>query len=224
MSEKLLSTIAEAVRNLQHQQAERLVREALDGGLSPERILDQAVVVGMREVGELYEQRKAFLLELQLVGELADDLIAMMLPFMTRNRGTAEKRQGKVLLATVFGDLHDIGKKLVGIELQMAGYQVLDIGLNQPSSEIIRSAEDTGADVIALSSLLLITMPQQAEVIRQLAEMGLRHKYRVLVGGGPTSSQWARRIGADSWAPNARKTVEEMAKLLSAPPASRKSI
>ncbi len=208
----LIQDIADAVERLEEDRALGLVKNALDKGAEPLEILQDGIVKGLKAVGDKFEKGDYFLLELQEGGDLAEKLIPMIKEKMPSDQ-TANK--ATVVIATVKGDLHDIGKNLVVLQLSLNGYKVHDLGINVPTMDIIQKAKALNADVIGLSSLLLVTMPYQAEVIRYLNEMGLRDKFKVIIGGGPTTGEFADQIGADGWAPDAVQAVAVVDRILS---------
>ncbi len=199
-----IKEIADAVEKLEEDKAISLVEDELNRGTEPQEVLQEGVVKGLRAVGDKFEKGDYFLLELQEGGDLADKLIPMVMEKMSSEQAQAK---ATVVIATVKGDLHDIGKNLVSLQLSLNGYKVNDLGINVPTMDIINKAKEVNAEVIALSSLLMVTMPYQAEVIRYLSEMGLRDKFKIIIGGGPTTQEFAEQIGADGWAPNAVQAV-----------------
>lgn len=200
----LFQEIASSVEKLEGEKAETLVKKALEDGADPHEVLQNGIVKGLRGVGEKFEKGDYFLLELQEGGDLAGVLIPLV---MEKMDATQSETKANVVLATVKGDLHDIGKNLVSLQLSLNGYKVHDMGINVPTMEIINKAKEVDANVIALSSLLLVTMHYQAELIRYLVEMGLRERFKVIIGGGPTTLEFADQIGADGWAPDAVQAV-----------------
>jgi methylmalonyl-CoA mutase cobalamin-binding domain/chain len=199
-----IQEIAEAVEKLEEEKAVALVTDALNEGTNPQEVLQEGVVKGLRAVGSKFEKGEYFLLELQEGGDLAGQLIPLVMERMSADQ---IETKATVVIATVKGDLHDIGKNLVSLQLSLNGYKVKDLGINVPTMDIINKAKEANAEVIALSSLLMVTMPYQAEVIRYLTEMGLRDKFKVIIGGGPTTREFAEQIGADGWAPDAVQAV-----------------
>ena len=199
-----IQEIAEAVEKLEEDKALDLVNNALDAGADPMEVLQDGIIKGLKAIGDKFEKGEYFLLELQEGGDLAEKLIPMVKEKMRSDQASTK---AVVVMATVKGDLHDIGKNLVSLQLSLNGYKVHDLGINVPTMDIINKAKELNAQVIGLSSLLLVTMPYQAEVIRYLSEMGLRDKYKVVIGGGPTTKEFADQIGADGWAPDAVKAV-----------------
>jgi methylmalonyl-CoA mutase cobalamin-binding domain/chain len=199
-----IKEIADAVEKLEEDKAISLVTDELNKGAEPQEVLQEGIVKGLRAVGDKFEKGDYFLLELQEGGDLADKLIPMVMEKMSSEQAQAK---ATVVIATVKGDLHDIGKNLVSLQLSLNGYKVNDLGINVPTMDIINKAKEVNAEVIALSSLLMVTMPYQAEVIRYLSEMGLRDKFKIIIGGGPTTQEFAEQIGADGWAPDAVRAV-----------------
>ena len=206
-----IQEIADAVEKLEEDKAVALVTDALNEGVNPQEILQEGIVKGLREVGAKFEKGEYFLLELQEGGDLADKLIPVVMEKMSPNQ---IKAKATVVIATVKGDLHDIGKNLVSLQLSLNGYKVNDLGINVPTMDIINKAKEANAEVIALSSLLMVTMSYQAEVIRYLTEMGLRDQFKVIIGGGPTTREFAEQIGADGWAPDAVQAVDVVDNML----------
>ena len=207
-----IQDIAEAVEKLEEDKALALVKDALDKGADPHEVLQDGIVKGLRGIGDKFERGDYFLLELQEGGDMAEKLIPIVKEKMGSNQSTTK---ATVVIATVKGDLHDIGKNLVCLQLSLNGYKVHDLGINVPTMDIINKAKELQAEIIGLSSLLLVTMPYQAEVIRYLNEMGLRDKFKVIIGGGPTTREFAEQIGADGWAPDAVQAVGVVDNLLS---------
>ena len=199
-----IQEIAEAVERLEEDKAVSLVKDELDKGTNPQDVLQEGIVKGLKAVGDKFEKGDYFLLELQEGGDLADKLIPLVMGKMSSEQ---VKTKATVIMATVKGDLHDIGKNLVSLQLSLNGYKVHDLGINVSTMDIINKAKEANADVIGLSSLLVVTMPYQAEVIRYLMEMGLRDRFKVIIGGGPTTREFAAQIGADGWAPDAVQAV-----------------
>ena len=206
-----IQEIAEAIERLDGARAEELVREALKEGANPWQVLQEGIVKGIKAVGDKFGKGEYFLLELQEGADLAERLVPLVKPHLSSEQ---VKPRGIVVMATVKGDLHDIGKNLVIMQLSLNGYQVHDMGMDNPAMSIINKAKEVKADVIGLSALLLSTLPCQAEVVRTLKDLGLRDKYRVVIGGGVTTQAWADEIGADGWGADAVQAVVVVDKLL----------
>jgi dimethylamine corrinoid protein len=206
-----IQEIAEAVERLDEARAEALVKEALKEGANPWQVLQEGIVKGIKAVGDKFGKGEYFLLELQEGADLAQRLVPLVKPQLSSEQA---KPKGIIVMATVKGDLHDIGKNLVIMQLSLNGYQVHDMGMDNPAMSIINKAKEVKADVIGLSALLLSTLPCQAEVIRTLKDLGLRDKYQVVIGGGVTTQAWADEIGADGWGADAVQAVEVVDRLL----------
>lgn len=154
----------------------------------------------MGEVGDLFSRFEIFLPDLMIAGEKMKRCMALLQPQI---KGGTGGTGGKVVIGTVSGDLHDIGKNLVATMLAVGGFEVIDLGVNIPPLEFVKTGRDQRANVLALSSLMTASLPYQKEVIDLLKEMGLRDRLYVIVGGGPVTAEYAAQIGADGWAANA---------------------
>jgi methylmalonyl-CoA mutase cobalamin-binding domain/chain len=206
-----IQDIADAIEKLEGARAEELVREALKEGANPWQVLQEGIVKGIKAVGDKFGKGEYFLLELQEGADLAERLVPLVKPRLSSEQ---VKPKGIVVMATVKGDLHDIGKNLVIMQLALNGYQVHDMGMDNPAMNIINKAKEVKADIIGLSALLLSTLPCQAEVIKTLRDLGLRDRFRVIIGGGVTTQAWADEIGADGWGADAVQAVAVVDKLL----------
>jgi methylmalonyl-CoA mutase cobalamin-binding domain/chain len=179
---------------------ERLVAE---GGDVMEAV--DTATRAMHEIGDRFAAFEIFLPDLMIAGEKMKRCMEVLRPHI--QAGAAREASGRVVLGTVSGDLHDIGKNLVGTMLTVGGYEVSDLGVNVPPLEFVKVAREQRAQIIALSSLMTASLPYQKEVIDLLTEMGQRDKYFVIVGGGPVTAEFATSIGADGWAENAAQAV-----------------
>jgi 5-methyltetrahydrofolate--homocysteine methyltransferase len=188
------------------------VRAALETGLAPFEIVTLGLADGMAEVGRLYESGEFYLPELVLAGTTMAAAMTVLQPLLVDRSGGRGK--GTIVLGTVQGDLHNIGKNIVGTLLEAAGFTVHDIGVDQSVTSFVRKARETGADIVAMSALLTTTLPHMARVIEALQEADLRSRVRVMVGGAPVSRTFADRIGAEGFAPDAVKAVREAERLM----------
>ncbi len=189
-----------------------LVQEALDGGADTNDILLNGLSRGMEMVGEKYETGEYFIPDMLTAAEAVEEGMKVMEPHLVKGEGGSGK--GKVVMATVEKDLHDIGKNLVSIMLKGAGFTVVDLGIDVPAARIVEAAEEEGAGLVGLSALLNTTMSNMGDVVKELEEKGLRDKVKVLIGGAPTSEDFAREIGADSYGKDAFAAIKEAEKLL----------
>jgi 5-methyltetrahydrofolate--homocysteine methyltransferase len=189
-----------------------LVKEALENEIGTDRILLEGLSRGMKMVGEKYESGDYFIPDMLAAAEAVEAGMAVMEPQLVKDGESGGK--GRVIMATVEKDLHDIGKNLVSIMLKGAGYTVIDLGIDVPAARIAEAAEEEKADIVGLSALLNTTMINMREVVRQLEQKGLRSRVKVLIGGAPTSEEFASEIGADSYGKDAFAAIREAEKLL----------
>jgi corrinoid protein of di/trimethylamine methyltransferase len=193
--------------------ARALAEEAVRSGLDLLEVVERGYVPGIQKVGELWERGEYFLPELITSAEAMKAAMAVLDPELNR-QNLGSRIGGKVVIGTVEGDIHDIGKNLVASMLQAGGFEVFDLGTDVKLERFIDKAEEVGAGMICLSALLTTTMMNQRRFIGLLRDKGLRGKYKVLVGGAPASRKWAEEIGADGYAENAVAAVK-LAKSLS---------
>jgi 5-methyltetrahydrofolate--homocysteine methyltransferase len=188
-----------------------LVKDALNSGIGTNVILLDGLSRGMGLVGEKYESGEYFIPDMLTAAEAVEAGMAVMEPYIIKNGESGGK--GKIIMATVEKDLHDIGKNLVCIMLRGAGFTVVDLGIDVPAARITEVAEEEGAGVVGLSALLNTTMINMGEVVKELEAKGLRDRVKVLIGGAPTSEDFAREIGADGYGKDAFAAIREAEKL-----------
>lgn len=201
--QSLNSRIREAVIKGQKNQIVDLVKQALEAGKEPMEIVNTCLIPAIEEVGELYDRKVYFLPQLMLSAETMKEGFGYLKPLMLK--GSSQDR-GTIVLATVEGDIHDIGKNIVAIMLENYGYRVVDLGKDVSAEVIIEAAEKENADIVGLSALMTTTMPRMKEVIDLARERKLRA--RIMVGGAVLNQEYAERIGADGYAPDARAAVQ----------------
>ena len=215
MSEKLYKQMAQAVIDGDDEEASALAQSALEQGVDPLTAINKGYTAGMDVVGELYSTGEYFLPDLILGGEAMKAALASLEPALKAS-GQAREVAGVVVLGTVKGDIHEIGKSLVGSMLSANGFEVYDLGIDIEAGEFVAKAREYKADIVALSALLTTTMLHQRDVIEHLAEAGLRDKVKVMVGGSPVTQGWAEQIGADGFAEDAAGAVGVAKKLMGA--------
>jgi corrinoid protein of di/trimethylamine methyltransferase len=198
MYSELFHAMAQSIIDGEEEQAVTLAKQALDQDVDPLAAINQGYVAGVEYVGEQFNCGQSFLPELVMAGEAMKAALAVLEPELAR-RGTQRAVLGKVVLATIQGDIHDIGKTLVGTMLSANGFQVYDLGVDVPIVKIVAEARAVSADIIGLSALLTTTMVNQRAFIQQLEEAGLRTQFKVMVGGAPVTRSWANEIGADGY-------------------------
>jgi len=174
------------------------VEAAFKQGISPADIIEKGMSPGMKEVGERFARYEIYLPEMMMAAEAWEGAMKVLEPKIMESGGE-RKKVGKVVLGTVAGDIHSIGKNIVGAMLKMSGFEVFDLGIDVPASAFVIKAEEVSADIIAASALMSTTMPQQKNIIEHLNARNVRAKYTVLVGGGSTTQEWADSIGADGY-------------------------
>jgi len=190
-----------------------LANQAVAANIDPIQAITEGFVVGVNTVGEAFANGDAFLPELVMAGEAMKAAVTALEPEMAK-RGTQRKMLGKVVLATVEGDIHEIGKSLVGTMLSASGFQVFDMGVDVATTKIIAKVKEVDADIVAMSALLTTTMVKQKEVIDVLDKEGLRRKVKVMVGGAPVTRDWVQRIEADGYSEDAIGAVNVAKQLM----------
>jgi corrinoid protein of di/trimethylamine methyltransferase len=212
MENQLFAQMKAAIMAGEPEDAARLAGQAIADGIHPLDALNQGFVPGMDAVGEQFSCGDMFLPELVLAAEAMKAAVAVLEPELSRT-GTARQVLGRVVIGTVAGDMHDIGKTLVGTMLAANGFEVYDLGVNVPAQAFIDKARQIDASIIAMSALLTTTMVQQREFIRAFEAAGLRPGIKVMVGGAPVTRSWANEIGADGFSPDAIGAVAAARKL-----------
>ena len=215
MNSETVERLKESIINGQEDDAEKAAREILDAGLDPIQILEKDLFPAIKSVGEKFEKGEYFLTDLM---SAADAMRAASRVLTSRIRQESggkplTARMGKIVIGTVSGDIHDIGKNIVALLLEVNGFEIYDVGKDVESMKFIERANQTEADMMALSALMTTTKPAQKEVMNLLNEMGLKKKYLILIGGAPTTNEWAQQIGADGWAETAEQGVRLAQKL-----------
>ena len=210
---EILKQLQEAVILGEPDQARELAAQVLEVGIVPLTAIEEALNPGMEIVGDRFESGEYFIPDLMMAAEAMKGAMAVFEPALMARQ---EQRQvlGTVVIGTVEGDIHEIGKSLVGTMLSAAGFQVHDLGVDVPAGEFVERVQETGANVVGLSALLTTTMRNQEAVIEALKEAGLREQVLVIIGGAPTGPEWAQTIGADAHAENANEAVGVVKQLL----------
>lgn len=185
--------------------------QALAEGLDPIVCIEKGLAKGMKEISDRFDRAEVFVPQIILSAEAFSDAVAVL----TRDIKGGLASRAKIIVHTVEGDIHDIGKNILGILLQANGFEVFDLGRDVPVADVIEEAIARDVDVISGSALMTTTMPSQREIIKELTERGLRDRFKCVFGGAPTSQQWVDQIGADGWADNAATGVDLMAEITS---------
>jgi 5-methyltetrahydrofolate--homocysteine methyltransferase len=207
----ILTEIAEGLERGEDDRVGQLVREAIARQTPASEILHKGLLAGMARVGEQFRLREIFLPDVLMAARAMYAGLDLLKPLLARD---GVPTAGRIVLGSVKGDLHDIGKNLVGIMLQGAGFEVIDLGHDVPAERFVDAAEASGASVVGLSSLLTTTMPVMKNVVDLVRARGLAGRVRVIVGGAPVSEAWARDIGADAYGYDAANAVERVRALV----------
>jgi len=206
MSEKdILKKLFEGVLGGVLDSAAEAAQEALDAGITPLKAIDEGMSPAIKEVGERFGKGEMFLPEMVASADAMEAALAILEPHFEGDEGESK---GKVLIATVQGDIHDIGKNIVVALLKVNGFDVVDIGRDIASTDIVDKSVDLGVEVIGLSGLLTTSLPMMRDIIEMLDDDGVRDQYKVIIGGGPTSQEYADEIGADGYGETAYSAVE----------------
>jgi corrinoid protein of di/trimethylamine methyltransferase len=209
----LLDSLRQSVIEGDPQQAAELARQALAAGIDPLEAVNQGLVPGIQFTGEQFSCGEMFLPDLMMAAEAMKQALAVLEPEMQR-RGSVRQSLGRVVIGTIQGDIHEIGKNLVGTMLSANGFEVFDLGVDVAPQRFAEKAAEVGAQLVGVSALLTTTMVRQKEVIAALTGLGLRPQVKVMVGGAPVTRRWAEQIGADGYSEDALGAVTLAKKLL----------
>jgi len=212
MTTEIYQKMSQSIIDGDTELAAALARDSIEAGIDPLESINRGFVIGVNQVGNQFSCGEAFLPELVMAGEAMKAAVQVLEPEMAR-RGSKREILGKVVLATVEGDIHEIGKTLVGTMLTASGFQVFDLGVDVPSAKIVEKTRLEKADIVALSALLTTTMVKQREVVEALAASGLRSTVKVMVGGAPVTHEWVEKIGADGYSEDAIGAVNAAIRL-----------
>ena len=213
MPEELFKKMAQSIIDGDSDASTALAKESITVGIPPLQAITDGFVIGVNTVGDAFGRGEAFLPELVMAGEAMKAAIAVLNPEL-KKQGTERRMLGKVVLATVEGDIHEIGKTLVGTMLNSSGFEVYDLGVDASPDKIIGKAIEVNADIIGMSALLTTTMVKQKEVIETLEKEGLRGRFKVMVGGAPITRDWFKAIKADGYSEDAIGAVRVAKQLM----------
>ncbi|NVM25761.1 MAG: corrinoid protein [Desulfobacterales bacterium] len=208
---EILNEISEnVVKGDAHVVAE-LVQGALNGGVHLQRIMNEGMVKGMTVIGERFKNNEIYLPEMMVAARAMNAGLDIIEPLMAKSNTSYV---GKVVIGTVRDDLHDVGKNMVRIMFKGAGFQVFDLGIDVSPDEFVKAARDNDADLIAMSTLLTLTIPNMKETIKAIEGAGLKNETKIMVGGAPVTHNIADQVGADGYAPDCARAVERAKELL----------
>ena len=213
MKSRILEDLQNAVIEGDSEKSVSLARNALEAGINPLDVITNGLAKGVKKVGDMFSEGQVFLVELVMAGDAMKAGMSVLLPVIKESK-TEMISAGKVMIGTVQGDVHSIGKDIVGTLLEADGFEVLNVGEDIQSEVFVEKVKEHKPDVLGLSSLLTSTMPAQKDVIEKLKTAGLRGDVKVIIGGSPTTQEWADEIGADGWAGDAVSAVSLVKQLV----------
>lgn len=211
--EEILERLSLSIVNADKEMARQAAREVVEQTIDPVEAIEKGLSRGMETIGEQFSKMDIFLRELLMAAQAFDAAMEVLEPEIAAQKKEISTR-GTIVMGTVKGDVHSIGKDIVVTMLRTGGFEVHDLGVDVPPLSFVEAAQKNRANIIALSSLMTTTMLGQREVIEVLKEMGLKDQYRVIVGGGPVNQQWAEQIGADGYGATATDAVSLAKNLL----------
>lgn len=209
--DELIKKVSQAIIDGDAEEVVKAGQECLDQGVPPLDIIQKGGGGGLDVVGQKFEELELFLPDLMMAAEAMQALISLVSP---KTEGKSDDALSKVIFGTVAGDLHDIGKNLCINQLQLNGFQIVDLGVDAKTKDIVEAAEAEGAQIIALSALMSTSAYYQKDLVDYLERQGLREKYYVVVGGGPVTEEWAKEAGADGYGKTAVSCVRVCKELL----------
>ena len=210
--DEIFKNIVDSIVNLEEDKAVELANEALKKKMNLLEVVEKGFAAGIRKVGELWEEGEFFLPELMRGAQIMQKCLDILIPHL--QKGSEEISHGKVVIATIEGDIHSIGKTIVATMLRAYGYEVYDLGADVPAEKIVQEAVEKKADIIGVSALLTTTMTGQKKIIEILREKNLTNKFKVILGGAPVTSAWVEECNAHGSAENAIEAVRLVKSLL----------
>lgn len=219
MSERVvLDELADAVQTFDSDKVLEVTKKALAAGIDPSTVIEQGIAKGLKVVGKKFEDGELFLMHLVAAAEPSQRAIKELLEPEIKKRKGERKSAGKVVLGTVAGDIHDIGKNILGAMLIAAGFDVIDIGKDIPAEEFVKKAKEVNANIVGASALLSTSLPVQAKIVKAFKAANMRDKVKLVFGGAPCTAEWVKEIGGDGYAENAIEGVNVIKQLM---PSSR---
>lgn len=215
MSDKdqIIKKLQEAVVNQDPASAEEVAREALDAGIDPIFAIEEGLTKGINTISEMFDEGEVFMPQIVISADAFMKACEILQSGLSKEEAESS-RLGKVLIFTVAGDIHDIGKNIVKTMLAANNFEVIDLGRDIPAEEVIAKAKELKVNVIAGSALMTTTMPGQRDIVKALEEDGIRDQFKVIFGGAPVTKSWCEEIGADAYAENAAEAVNVIKSLV----------
>jgi trimethylamine corrinoid protein len=210
---EILEKLKKSIEEMESEMAEEAAKEAVETGIDPLIAINDGLASGMKTISDLFDEGEVFVPQLLLAAEAFEAAVSILTASMSEeDRKNAS--QGKVLIHTVQGDIHDIGKNIVKTMLSASGFEVIDLGRDVPVPEVVAKAKEYNVDIIVGSALMTTTMPSQRDIINMLIEEGVRAKYKCMFGGAPVSGEWVERIGGDGFSESASEAVAVAKKIM----------
>ncbi len=213
MAEQVLQELYDSIIKGDRKTAKDRVQAALDAGLAPDMILKDAMIAAMTKVGEMFSCGEYYVPEMLIAAKAMQEALAVLKPHLVQ---TKVKSEGKAVIGTVSGDLHDIGKNLVGMMLEGAGFEIVDLGSDVTPAKFVQAIRANNPDLVGMSALLTTTMPSMKATLDAIRAEGLKDQVQVMIGGAPVTEEYAHKIGADGFAPDASRAVQLAKSLVSA--------
>ena len=207
---KVLKALANAILSYDSAAAEKAAKDAIQQGIDPLKAIEKGLSPAIEQVGEKFEKMEVYLPELMLAADAMRSSMALLLPLIPKGKAVSK---GTVVIGTVQGDIHEIGNNIVSNMLMASGFEVVDLGVDVKTSTFVDEAQKSKARIIGASALMSSTIGSQKDIVDYLTSMKVRKKHAVMVGGGSTTGQWAKEIGADGWGEDAATTVKLAKKL-----------
>ena len=213
-NQTMLDDVANAVQTFDGEKVMETAKKALSAGIDPSLIIEQGIAKGLRIVGKKFEDGELFLMHLVAAAEPSQKAIKELLEPEIKKRKGERKSAGKVVLGTVAGDIHDIGKNIVGAMLIAAGFDVHDLGKDVPAKDFVKKAQEENASIIGASALLSTSLPVQAEIVKAFKAANMRDRVKLIFGGAPCTQEWVKEIGGDGYAESAVEAVNVIKQLV----------
>jgi trimethylamine corrinoid protein len=208
---KVLKALADAISSYDSVAAEKAAKEAIKAGIDPLEAIEKGLSPAIEEVGEKFEKMEVYLPELMLAADAMRSALSLLIPLIPKGKAISK---GTVVIGTVQGDIHEIGKNIVSNMLMANGFSVVDLGVDVKTATFVEEAQKSNAKIIGASALMSSTIGSQKDIVDYLTSMKIRKKHAFMVGGGPTTGQWSKEIGADGWGEDAATTVKLANKLI----------
>jgi 5-methyltetrahydrofolate--homocysteine methyltransferase len=212
VKEELFKRLKEAVVNGDPEEVSKIAKKVVEVGIDPLEAVEKALVAGVLELGDKWVKGEAFIADVVAAADAMKVGLSILKNEIVK-RGRSVKYLGRIVIGTVEGDIHDIGKSIVATLWEASGFEVIDLGVDVPPQKFVEAVKQYKPDVVGMSALLTTSMLKQRETIEAIKQAGLRDKVKIVIGGAPTTEEWAKEIGADGWAPDAFSAVQLIKRL-----------